>query len=79
MPAVAKQLPWTVCIILCVVCGLGLVFWGIGLLQGLVPLMKLAGWMVFIFGVFLYYAVAAALTNEVYQREVFPLGRPIVK
>jgi len=79
MPAVAKQLPWSVCIILCVVCGFGLVFWGIGLLQSSVSLMKIGGWMVFAFGVFLYYAATAALTNEVYQREVLPLGRPMVK
>ncbi len=76
LPAAAK-LPWTVALFLCVVCGLGLMLWGIGLLQGAVNLMQIGGWMVFAFGVFLYYAATAALTNEVYEREVLPMGRPV--
>jgi succinate-acetate transporter protein len=78
MPAVAK-LPWSVFLFLCGACGFGLVLWGIGLLQNIVSLMHTGGWLIVVFAVFLYYAGTAALTNEAYQREVLPLGRPISK
>ena len=78
MPAVSK-LPWSVFLFLCVACGFGLIFWGIGLLQGMVPLMQIGGWMIVAFAVFLYYAGTAILTNEAHQKEMLPLGRPISK
>lgn len=78
MPVVAKQLPSSVFVFLCLFCGIGLVLWGVGLLQASKPLMITGGWLIFAFGVFLYYAGTAVLTNEAYGREVLPLGRPIV-
>ncbi|MFH1116410.1 MAG: hypothetical protein V1792_21055 [Pseudomonadota bacterium] len=78
MPAAAK-LPWSVFFFLCVACGFGLVLWGIGMLRGEVSLMHIGGWMIVAFAVFLYYAGTAALTNEAYQRELLPLGRPLSK
>jgi hypothetical protein len=76
MPAAAK-LPWSVFIFLCVSCGFGLVFWGIGLLQGSLTFMQVGGWMIVAFAAYLYYAGTAVITNEVHQKEVLPLGRPI--
>jgi len=66
------------------VMALGLVSQGIGYIGGLdtqlmVNLSKLGGWATTAFGVYLFYAGFAVLTNIVYQRGVIPLGAPLVK
>jgi hypothetical protein len=77
LPASAK-FPWSVFLFLLVI-GIGLGLFGIGLLTGMVSLIKTGGWLVVAFSVWCYYAGIAFLTNETYQRGVVPLGRPFAK
>lgn len=54
----------------------------IGLLQGANfgdPIMKLAGILLLLFGLFAYYAGTVFITNTVYQAPKLPIGGPIIK
>lgn len=67
-----------------VVCGGGLVLLGIGYIgglasQGLVDCMHLGGWGIAIFGVYCLYGGFALLIDMVYQKNIIPIGAPLVK
>ena len=80
LPNVGK-VSWSLFLFFIVLAAFGVVA-GMGLWSGANfgdPIMKLAGILVLLFGLFAYYAGTVFITNTVYQAPKLPIGGPIFK
>jgi len=79
VPATAR-LSWLL-VLFCLEVGIALILHGLVLVSDMAwtTMLVVDGWMIFAFAIYCFYDGLAILTNTIYEKQVMPLGGPLIK